>query len=114
MTKVVLMNADELATGEMTRRIVGGLPPLNIYNIDGEFYATEDQCSHGMANLSEGELDGDVVECPWHGGAFYVKTGEPAERPCTVPVKTFEVTNEGGKLMVRVPLEETEKQAAEG
>ena len=49
-----------------------------------------------MGSLSEGTLDGDVIECPWHGGAFYVRTGQPASAPCTDPLRVYAVTIEDG------------------
>jgi nitrite reductase/ring-hydroxylating ferredoxin subunit len=63
--------------------------PVAIYNIDGTVYATDDTCTHGLASLSEGQLDGDVVECSLHFGAFHVPTGKPVGAPCSVPLRTY-------------------------
>ena len=45
---------------------------LAVYNIDGTFYATDDECTHGAASLADGILDGDIIECTMHFGAFDV------------------------------------------
>lgn len=62
---------------------------IAVYNIDGAFYATDDTCTHGLASLSEGELDGDIVECSLHFGAFHVPSGKPAGAPCSVPLRVY-------------------------
>jgi nitrite reductase/ring-hydroxylating ferredoxin subunit len=62
---------------------------IAIYNIDGAIYATDDTCTHGFSSLSQGELDGDIVECSLHFGAFHVPTGEPVGLPCSTPLRVY-------------------------
>lgn len=62
---------------------------LAVYNIGGSFYATDDECTHGAASLSEGILDGDIVECNLHFGAFHIPTGKPVAAPCSIPLRTY-------------------------
>ena len=65
--------------------------PLAVFHLeDGEFYVTDDTCTHGDASLADGEIDGCEVECPFHAGAFDIKTGEPCGAPCTIPLKTYQ------------------------
>ena len=68
------------------RRVVVEGRRLAVYNVEGVFHVTDDTCTHGFASLSEGSLDGHVITCPWHGGAFDVRTGRPVAAPCTEPV----------------------------
>jgi nitrite reductase/ring-hydroxylating ferredoxin subunit len=75
---------------------------LAIFNIDGEFYVTDDLCTHGPGSLSEGYIDGDVVECNFHNGQFNIRTGEVVLPPCMVPVKTYPVTVIDGRVTVEV------------
>jgi len=75
---------------------------LAVYNVDGEFFVTDDACTHGPGSLSEGELYGDVIECNFHGGQFSVRTGEVVGPPCMVPVKTYKVAIEDGKVFIDV------------
>ena len=49
--------------------------PVGLFNIDGEFYAISDVCTHDNGPLVEGNLDGDCIICPRHGARFNVKTG---------------------------------------
>ncbi len=53
-----------------------------VYNIDGTFYATEARCTHAIADLADGILEGDVIECTMHFGAFNVRTGKAVQAPC--------------------------------
>jgi nitrite reductase/ring-hydroxylating ferredoxin subunit len=73
---------------------------IAVYNIEGEFYATDNECTHGAASLADGMLDGDVIECALHFGAFNVKTGEVVQPPCFVPLRTYKVVVEDGQVMV--------------
>ena len=47
---------------------------LAVFNVDGEFFVTDDACTHGPGSLSEGYIDGDVIECNFHNGQFDIKT----------------------------------------
>ena len=73
-----------------------------VYNIDGAFFVTEDLCSHGLASLSQGDLEGSRIYCPLHGGAFDVKTGAAVEYPCSMPIKTFKAWEEAGFVYVEL------------
>jgi nitrite reductase/ring-hydroxylating ferredoxin subunit len=80
----------DLAPGEMMQVRIGR-QRIGLYNVDGEFFATDDTCSHEEASLTEGELFGDIVECPLHGGAFCVRTGEVEAFPPVVGIDTYPV-----------------------
>jgi len=64
---------------------------LAVFNVAGEFFVTDDLCTHGPGSLSEGYIDGDIVECNFHNGQFNIRTGEVVSPPCMVPVKTYPV-----------------------
>lgn len=74
---------------------------LAIYNIDGTFYATDVFCTHANARLSEGFLDGDIVECPLHGGRFEVKTGKGLGAPVPCDLRVYEVRVSGDDIQVK-------------
>ena len=75
---------------------------IALYNIEGEIYATHNICTHAYAYLSEGWLEGDIIECPLHGGRFEVKTGKGLGAPITCDIKTLPVRIEGGDILVNV------------
>jgi len=74
--------------------------PLALFNVDGEFYALADTCSHAEASLSEGELDGYVVACPLHGARFDVRDGRVLSMPAVVGVASYAVRVEGQDLLI--------------
>ncbi len=78
----------ELATNSVRKFEVDG-KAVAIYHIDGVVYATDDTCTHGLSSLSKGELDGDVIECSLHFGAFHVPTGKPVGAPCSIALQTY-------------------------
>lgn len=75
---------------------------LAVFNVADKYFVTDNQCTHGPGSLSEGFLDGTVIECDFHGGAFDVCTGEVVAAPCMVPLKTYAVTLEGNDIMIDV------------
>ncbi len=75
-------SVSDIPAGEMKAFEVDG-EPIAIYNVDGEYFATCDTCSHEEASLTEGWLDDDVVTCPSHGAEFSVRTGEALSLPAT-------------------------------
>jgi nitrite reductase/ring-hydroxylating ferredoxin subunit len=98
-TKIELCGTDEVAPGEAKRVEAQGLA-LAVFNLDGEFYVTDDMCTHGPGLLHEGYIDGDVVECNFHNGSFNIRTGEVVDPPCMIPVKTYRTLVENGKVFI--------------
>ncbi len=98
-TRIRVCKVDDLAPGSVVK-FENGDRALAIYNVEGQFYATDDACTHGPGSLSEGELTGDVIECNFHGGQFNVRSGEVVGPPCMVPVKTYPVAVEDGQVFV--------------
>jgi nitrite reductase/ring-hydroxylating ferredoxin subunit len=77
-----------------------GTTTLAVYNIGGEFFATDNECTHGAASLADGILEDDVIECTLHFGAFNVKTGKAVSAPCFVPLRTYKVAVKDGQVFV--------------
>ena len=73
-----------------------------VFNVDGEFFVTDDHCTHGPGSLSEGYIEGEVVECNFHNGQFNIRTGEVVSPPCMVPIKTYPTLVVDGKVMIEV------------
>jgi nitrite reductase/ring-hydroxylating ferredoxin subunit len=99
--RVELCKTDAVALGTALRVEAEGLT-VAVFNLDGEFYVTDDACTHGPGSLSEGFIDGDVIECNFHNGQFDIKTGAVVAPPCMVPVKTYPTTVEGGTVFIEV------------
>jgi nitrite reductase/ring-hydroxylating ferredoxin subunit len=77
-----------------------GSSTLAVYNIDGAYYITDDECTHAAASLADGMLEGDVIECCMHMGSFHVPTGNVVAPPCEVPLRTYKVVLEGDDVLV--------------
>lgn len=76
---------------------------LAIFNLGGRFFVTDDQCTHGPGSLSEGDIDGEVVECNFHQGAFHIPTGRVEAPPCMVPLRTYRVHTVDGQVCIEAP-----------
>ena len=100
-SRLELCLADEVAEGCALKVEKEGLT-LAVFNVDGEFYVLDDACTHGPGSLSEGYIEGDVVECNFHNGQFNIRTGEVVSPPCMIPMKTYPVTVENGKVVVEI------------
>jgi nitrite reductase/ring-hydroxylating ferredoxin subunit len=96
--RVRLLDADELPDDGMKAVKPDGLEPVAVFRVAGEFYATQDTCSHAQASLSAGFLDSDRVGCPVHTGEFCIRTGKALCFPATVDLRTFKVWREGGEI----------------
>jgi nitrite reductase/ring-hydroxylating ferredoxin subunit len=72
-----------------------------IFNVDGAFYAIDDTCAHQGGPLGEGELDGNIVTCPWHAWMYDVTTGLNTDDSSIVQEK-YEVKVEGTSVCVAV------------
>lgn len=97
--RVRVCRAADLQPGMVTRVEADGTP-VAVFNVDGSFYAIGDTCSHEESSLSEGYIEDDVVECPKHGAAFHIPTGEPRSLPATRPVPRFQTVVDGDDLFL--------------
>lgn len=70
-----------------------------VFNVAGTYHVTDDTCTHGFASLSEGQLLGHVISCPWHGGEFDVRSGEPVTPPCTDALRVYRCRVEGDTVL---------------
>jgi nitrite reductase/ring-hydroxylating ferredoxin subunit len=101
MSRISLCRTTDVAEGAAIRVEHGDLI-LAVYNVGGEFFVTDDMCTHGPGSLSEGYLDDDVIECNFHGGRFNVRTGEVAGPPCMVPIRTYRVVVDGDSVAIEI------------
>mgnify|MGYP000276926876 CR=1 FL=1 len=80
------------------------LPPLSVYAVDGEFDVSVDTCTQCMASRADGDLEGEEIQRPFHGGAFSIKTGEATEFPCSDPLKTYQVSVQDDDIYIQADL----------
>ena len=94
-----LAAADEVGPGEIKQYLVEDRF-VALCNVEGEFHAFEDVCTHQFTHLSEGEFSDTQVTCPLHGAKFDVKTGAAKSLPAVKPVPKHEVKVEDGNVYV--------------
>ena len=96
---VKVAEVNDLPPGELMVVQPGG-DQILLVNVDGNVYACDDICSHAFASLSEGDLSGEEVECPLHGSAFNVTTGEALTPPAFDSIKTYQTRVEGEDILL--------------
>ncbi len=74
---------------------------IAVFNLEGQYYAIEDVCTHDGGELASGTCEGDAIVCPRHGARFSIKTGAVLAPPAYEPVATFPVRVENGMVQVR-------------
>ena len=99
-----VLKTSDLGPGEMQGVAVDGTE-IVVANVDGRFCAFGATCPHEEGPLAEGELDGEIVTCPWHFTEFNVLTGEVLEGVTDAPIPVYEVRIEGDDVKVAVPKE---------
>jgi nitrite reductase/ring-hydroxylating ferredoxin subunit len=75
---------------------------LAVFNVDGAFHAIDNACPHRGGPLGDGDMEGALVVCPWHGWRWDVTTGANANNPA-VKVACFPVSVEAGEVFVELP-----------
>ena len=98
---VTVGKTSELSPGQSKTVQVGGVS-VAVFNVGGTYYAIEDTCSHVGGPLSEGEVDGTTVTCPWHGAQFDLATGKALTPPASAGVKSYSVQVQGDDVKVAV------------
>jgi nitrite reductase/ring-hydroxylating ferredoxin subunit len=98
--KQVAKTAD-VKPGETRRVFVEGID-IALCNLAGEFYAIDNICTHAYACLTDGYLEGDVLECPLHGGRFEIRSGRALGGIVTEDLRRFAVRVEGDAVFVSV------------
>ena len=104
-----MQNKDWVELGRITDVGIGehlvystDVGPIIVVNLDGEFYALDDVCTHDGGTLSDGWLDKNDLVCPRHGAHFCVKTGEAVTPPAYEPVNSYPVRIVEGKIQVKL------------
>lgn len=100
---VKVAEVNELTPGEKKQIDLDGVE-VALFNVDGEYYAIEDICTHDGAPLAHGKFVGEEITCPRHGARFNVKTGAALCMPAFEPVDCYPVKIEGDDILVEVDL----------
>jgi nitrite reductase/ring-hydroxylating ferredoxin subunit len=100
MGKILVGKTLEMPPGKLNKVSVDGKEVL-VVNLDGNYFAMDDTCTHSGASLSEGQLDGSTVTCPWHGSTWDCKTGKLEKFPAKInDLKSYKVTVESDNIFL--------------
>lgn len=96
---VAVAKTSEIAPGTVKVVRINDMP-IGVANVDGEFYAFGDVCTHDDGPVAEGELDELQIECPRHGARFDIRTGEAKLLPAVTPIPVYPLRVEGDEIQV--------------
>ena len=75
---------------------------IAVFNVGGKFFAINDTCTHAGGSLSEGEIAGTVVTCPWHGATFDISKGTPLNDIAPEPLNSYKVVVVGEDVNIEI------------
>jgi len=100
MSKILAGKKADIPPGQLHKISVDGKDIL-VINLDGNYFAMDDTCTHAGASLSEGSIDGDVITCGWHGAKFNCKNGKLTKFPAKInDVKSYNVTVDADEVFI--------------
>lgn len=102
MSKVFLCKQNEVEPGSLKKIANDVVGDLCVYNLEGEYFATLDMCTHATASLAEGFVEDDLITCPVHWGQFNIRTGEAVAFPCEKHLRTFKISIEDGEVFANL------------
>jgi nitrite reductase/ring-hydroxylating ferredoxin subunit len=98
---IKVAKVNEIPSGTAKSVDVQGIR-IALFNLDGNFYAIGNTCTHRGGPLAEGFISGDEVTCPWHGGRFKIQTGKVCGPPPANDVPQYNLRVEGEDVEVEV------------
>ncbi len=101
---VEVADEGEIGNGERLYLEIGE-KAIVLFNIGGELYAIEDECSHDGNPLGDGELAETVITCPRHGAQFDVTTGKVLSLPAVEDIPAYPIRIVEGKIQIGLPKE---------
>ena len=102
MGKIIACKTDELQSGCMKKVTIDG-KEIVVTNVNDNFFACDDTCTHSGASLSEGTLDDHKIICGWHGAQFDCTTGNLAKFPAKInDLRSYTIITESNNIFIEV------------
>ena len=102
MVKIIACKTTEILSGQMKKITVAG-KEIIISNVDGNYFAIDDTCTHSGASLSEGKLEGSIVTCDWHGAQFDCKNGKLIKFPAKIDdLESYNIAIESDNIIIEI------------
>ncbi|MGH7323578.1 MAG: Rieske (2Fe-2S) protein [Candidatus Rokuibacteriota bacterium] len=102
MGKFVEVSTTDERADQPAKCIEVGGEKIALFNVGGVFYALSDTCTHRGGPLSEGEVEGAEMTCPWHGTKFDLRTGAVSWPPAGTGVKSYPVKVTGSDIEIEL------------
>ncbi len=99
---IPVARVDAIPAGDFVQADIDGVI-VAVFNVDGAFYAVEDQCTHDGGGLAGGAIDRCEIVCPRHGARFSLQTGAALTPPAYEPIRTYLTRVVDGIVEVRNP-----------
>ena len=96
---ILVCPTSDVPDGQGLQVTVGDLV-VAVFRLGDRYYVIDDACTQGPGRLSEGEVDGDIIECNFHNGAFNIRTGEIVAPPCMIPIRTYYTEVRDGQIYI--------------
>jgi 3-phenylpropionate/trans-cinnamate dioxygenase ferredoxin subunit len=96
---LVVCDANALGEEDVVSFEYGGAT-YAIYHTPSGYYATDGFCTHEQAELADGLVIGDIIECPFHNGRFHIPTGAAKSPPVCIDLRVYPVRIESGKVQI--------------
>lgn len=101
MTFYFLCLTNEISEGELKEFVLKDNEILAV-KYGGQIYCLQGRCTHAGAPLVEGDLNEDVLQCPWHGSRFNIKNGLVIRGPAEKQLRTYNCKTEEERLLVEL------------
>lgn len=102
MGKIIVGKTSDISAGKMLKVTADGKEIL-VTNIDGNYFAMDDTCTHAGASLADGKLDGSTITCDWHGAKFDCRTGKLSAFPAKIKdLNSYKVIIESGNVFLEL------------
>lgn len=101
-TLIKVGTKNEIPNGK-AKMVQAGDKQIAVFNLNGNFCAIDEHCTHRAGPLSEGSLEGNRLTCPWHGATFDITTGKVMSPPAARDVACYKIKLEGEDVMVELP-----------
>ena len=98
-TKVATTNEIEMGKARLVE--VKG-KQVALFNVDGQFFAIDNKCTHRNGPLADGEISGYEVTCPWHQAKFDIRTGKAVGPPAQQAVTSYSIRVTGTDIEIEV------------
>ena len=100
-TYVKVARAGEISA-ESGKLVEAAGKQIALFHVGGKYYALDNTCTHRGGPLSEGQIMGLEVECPWHGAHFSLETGQVLRPPAPLNVASYPVRQQGEDIEVEI------------